>query len=80
MLSILMALAISAATTPDTATSAPAAAQTPAKPKLVCKTVAETGSRFTKRVCYTEAELEAKEHEDQSAVRRAQRPGGFEGH
>lgn len=67
---------------PPSATPAPAPAAEPAKPaakeeKLVCKYEAETGSRFTKKVCLTPAQMKARRDEARKAVADIQTNAGI---
>ncbi|WP_422061416.1 hypothetical protein [Sphingopyxis sp.] len=57
MFSLLISLALSAAA-PEAATSQPTGETTAvpekAKPKLICRRIADTGSRFSERECRTQ--------------------------
>lgn len=43
--------------------------------ELVCRREKEMGSNFYRKVCYTQAQLDAREEADQDAVRRMNRIG-----
>ena len=78
-LAFAAALAASGAA-PETPSPPPQAAATPAAPapaaapdkakeeKLVCKYEMETGSRFSKKVCMTQAQAKARRDEARKAV------------
>lgn len=81
-------LAVLAAATPEAApaatTQAPAAAATAPAPapaptknkdQLICKSEQVTGSRFSKKVCYSKAEYEEKQRLDQEHLRESQAGG-----
>lgn len=78
MLAASSAPASEAAPTPPPAEApapsvAPAPAAEPAKAapkeeKLICKYEAETGSRFSKKVCLTQAQMKARRDESRKAV------------
>ncbi|MGH6649761.1 MAG: hypothetical protein ACREB7_01385 [Sphingopyxis sp.] len=59
MLSLILSLAL-AATAADSATNQPATETTAtaekAKPKLICRRIADTGSRLPQRECRTQAD------------------------
>jgi invasion protein IalB len=82
---VMAAMMFAAADTPASAgAAAPAAATAPQPEKkkgseLVCWEEAPTGSHFTKRVCMTRQDLEARQQQDQDAVGQRGRntPGGF---
>ena len=43
--------------------------------ELICRREKEAGSNFSRKVCYSKAELETRAEEDQDAVRRMRRIG-----
>lgn len=79
-------LAASSATTetvpppaaPPASTPAPEPAKAAAKEeKVICKYEAETGSRFSKKVCMTPSQMKARRDEARKAVSDIQTNGGI---
>lgn len=69
-----------AAPPPSAAPAAPAlAADKPAakEEKLICKYEAETGTRFTKKICLTPAQMKARRDEARKAVADIQTNAGI---
>ena len=67
-----------AAATPAAPAPAPAAAPDKAKEeKLVCKYEAETGSRFSKKVCMTPSQAAARRDEARKALSEIQTNAGI---
>lgn len=92
LVSIIFAAAL-AASSPPTAEAAPVAAPPPApapaaapppadkaaakEEKLICKYEAETGSRFSKKVCLTPAQFKARRDDSRKAVSDLQTNAGI---
>ncbi|WP_374571493.1 hypothetical protein [Phenylobacterium sp.] len=72
-----------AAATAEAPAAAAAAQQTASadtkKPEMVCHQEEVTGSRFTKKVCRSKADIESEKADDQQALRNMQRMTGPRG-
>lgn len=90
LVSIAIAAMLAASTTPaaeaaPAPAAAPAATPAPATPtkaaakeeKLICKYEAETGSRFSKKVCLTPAQFKARQDAGRKAVSDIQTNAGI---
>jgi hypothetical protein len=45
--------------------------------ELVCRREKQAGSNFSRKVCYTRAQIDARAQKDQDAVRQMRRPGTY---
>ena len=66
------AAAAAATVSPATVAAAPAKDAKAAKPKMVCRTEAVTGSMFPKKTCYAVDEMAQRKQEERANLQRMQ--------
>ena len=77
LLAVLAVLAAAPQAAPATPAQTPAPAAAPVKGKedVICKTEQETGSRFSKKVCYSKADYDERRRLEQQHLREKQTGG-----